>query len=407
MALALVIGVAACSSSGSDEAGRSDGTTAPTTAAPVGSGSTVPPTTTAASTLPSTTVAATTAPVTVPAEPDPTTWLCHPDLSDDPCDEVAAVTEVRADGTEQARPVSISSDPAIDCFYVYPTVSSDEGVSSDLVPQAESVVATLQAARFSETCRVFAPMYRSVTVGGLTGLLGGGGDAAAAFGQASADVEAAWTSYLERYNNGRGVILVSHSQGTFHLIRLIREVIDPAPEQRDLVVSAMLVGGSFQVPDGADVGGDAKNLPLCRSEEQVGCIITYSTYRPTDPPRPGALFGAPGNGTVAGCTNPASLAGGAAALGSAFASQAWLRDDGAVPATERMAAPGLITGECRSEGDYRYLAITVGTDPADQRTDTIPGDGFPNWGLHTIDMDLAYLDLVRIAQTQAVVWAAR
>ena len=41
-------------------------------------------------------------------------------------------------------------------------------------------------------------------------------------GQAYADVAEAWHTYLKRFNHGRGVVLIGHSQGTFVLRRLVR-----------------------------------------------------------------------------------------------------------------------------------------------------------------------------------------
>ena len=58
--------------------------------------------------------------------------------------------------------------PKIDCFYVYPTVSQQPTVNADkTIDPAQTAIAQYQAARFSKRCRVFAPMYRQVTIVGL------------------------------------------------------------------------------------------------------------------------------------------------------------------------------------------------------------------------------------------------
>ena len=50
------------------------------------------------------------------------------------------------------------SNPPIDCFYVYPTVSPQPGILANLqIDPAETSVAEAQASRFSEDCRVYAP----------------------------------------------------------------------------------------------------------------------------------------------------------------------------------------------------------------------------------------------------------
>ena len=32
-------------------------------------------------------------------------------------------------------------------------------------------------------------------------------------------------------------------------------------------------------PYGEEVGGSFKHMPLCRSADQIGCVITYMTFR--------------------------------------------------------------------------------------------------------------------------------
>ena len=78
-----------------------------------------------------------------------------------------------ADTAEAARHPSPggASNPKIDCFYVYPTVSDQKTVNANLhIDPVERSIALYQAARYSQYCRVFAPMYRQVT---LTALLAG------------------------------------------------------------------------------------------------------------------------------------------------------------------------------------------------------------------------------------------
>ena len=50
--------------------------------------------------------------------------------------------------------------------------------------------------------------------------------------QAYADVREAWRTYLRKYNHGRGVVLIGHSQGSFVLRQLIAEEIDRKPAVR-------------------------------------------------------------------------------------------------------------------------------------------------------------------------------
>ena len=78
------------------------------------------------------------------------------------------------------------------------------------------------------------------------------------------DVLDAWNHYLKHDNNGRGVVLIGHSQGSGVLSQLIRNEIDGKPIQ-SRIISALLLGTNVAVPKGKDVGGAFKQLPLCRT----------------------------------------------------------------------------------------------------------------------------------------------
>lgn len=348
-------------------------------------------------------------------------WLCRPGRTD-ACTVDQSATVIAADGSRQVEAFKAAADPKFDCFYVYPTVSLDKTPNSDMsAGQEEFLVAAFQAARFTKHCRVFAPLYRQVTLTALQQLMGGQTpaiDRAMAYN----DVKAAWDEYLARDNKGRGVILIGHSQGSGLLKILMQKEIDGKPIA-DRMISAMLLGTNVAVPDGKDVGGDLKSIPLCRKADQTGCLVTYVTFRNDSPPPANSRFGVvPDAGMVAACVNPAALAGGkavtdnylgakGAGLGSAPMGP-WTKDAAPVT-TPFVKAPGLLSAECTATGKFHYLAVTVNADPADPRTDTIVGDVniggniLKDWGLHLIDMPVAMGDLVELSDKQARAWAAK
>ena len=349
------------------------------------------------------------APTTTGLYADPAVWLCHPERSDDACDTDLDATVVAADGTLTVEPHEPAADPAVDCFYVYPTVSGDPTVNSDLEPGPEEAnAARNQVARLASTCRVFAPVYRQVTLAGLFGA--GSRDA---WDTAYADVLDAWNEYLATWNDGRGVIVVGHSQGSGHLNRLLREQVDPYPAERARLVSALLLGSTVRVPPDADVGGDFNAIPACRAPDQTGCVVSYASYRASAPPPPNAFFGRPrganrgepaNDGTIALCTNPAALAGGEATLRPYFPTGPWVfaspRASDAIT-TPFVTLPGFVRGECVTRDGFSYLSISIDADPADPRADDVQGDLSPEWGLHVIDANLAMGDLVELVATQA------
>src|SRR5437764_7641958 len=142
-----------------------------------------------------------------------TVWLCKPGLRHDPCTSSMTATVEAAGGLAGVQHASPTRKPKIDCFYVYPTVSGQPTVNANLhVDPEEIVVAQNQASRFSQVCRVYAPMYRQLTITGIFSNPGALGR-----GVAYEDVLAAWHKYLKRFNHGRGVVLIGHSQGSFLL----------------------------------------------------------------------------------------------------------------------------------------------------------------------------------------------
>src|SRR5262245_31848425 len=196
---------------------------------------------------------------------DPKSWLCRPGAHD-ACDVDLTTTIITADGKFSRETWKEDPNAPIDCFYVYPTVSTDPTPNSDMTADpAELNVIRHQFARFASKCRPYAPMYRQVTLAGLRILLTRGG--ALARGLQYDDVLNAWNYYLQHDNKGRGFVLVAHSQGSFILNRLIREEIDGKPIQQRML-SAILLGTTIAVPKGKDVGGSFQHVPLCKSASQ-------------------------------------------------------------------------------------------------------------------------------------------
>ena len=95
-------------------------------------------------------------------------WLCRPGLGDDPCTVPPDTARYAPDGRFLGRDDPKPARRRIDCFYVYPTVSGQPtpAATRRVDPELRSI-ARYQAARYSRTCRVYAPLYRQVTLAGL------------------------------------------------------------------------------------------------------------------------------------------------------------------------------------------------------------------------------------------------
>ncbi len=367
------------------------------------------------------------APAAAPDYAPDAAWLCLPGRTD-PCSEPLQTVELRGAGygaTSTSRP---AANARVDCFYVYPTVNMEPTMNSDMVVgPAEQNAARSQAARFSGLCRVYAPMYRQVTGMGLGTALTGG-DIRAPIELAYNDVLAAFRDFRRR-SRGRPFLLIGHSQGSIHLLRLLQEEIEGKPEARDMV-AAYLIGWNVLVPEGQVVGGSLRSTPLCTQAGQTGCVVSYMTFREAVPPVAGGLFGrgdSPGldgrsvPGMTAACVNPATLARGPALMDSTWSSAfvtaggspAVIWSSEGPPPAPFVRTYGLVTAWCVNDGPSGYLAVRVNADPADPRTDRIPGDialmgqPAPSWGLHPADMSIAMGDLIRLARTQIAAFRRR
>lgn len=343
-----------------------------------------------------------------------TVWLCKPGLGANPCARSLTTTVVKADGTQSTELARRPRRPKIDCFYVYPTVSGQNRTNATRTAEPEQkAVAEQQAARFSQVCRMFAPVYRQLTIRAIGGEIS---DAAARL--AYGDVRSAWRDYLRNHNRGRGVVLIGHSQGTYVLRQLVKDEIDRRPKVRGRLVSALLLGGNVLVKKGRESGGDFRNIRACRSAGQTGCAIGYSAFYGTPPAD--ARFGrAVGRIGVAAdpdtqevlCTNPAALGGGSGALEPYFATAPFPGPLGAVtdapPAavpTRWISVPGQYRASCRREAGAVWLGVTPAPgDPRPALTESIG----PDWGLHLYDVNLPLGNLVDVVRRQAKAYARR
>src|SRR5687768_1029362 len=301
------------------------------------------------------------------------TWLCRPGRKDS-CTVDLTTTVVAADGKLTRENFTANPQAAIDCFYVYPTVSRDTTPNSDMNagPEEHGVIRA-QFARFGSQCKLYAPLYRQITLTALRSAMSGQpltADRAMAYG----DVAAAWRHYLEHDNKGRGVVLIGHSQGSGMLTQLIKNEIDGKPIQSQ-ILSALLLGTNVAVPKGKDVGGAFKSVPLCKSASQTGCVISYVSFRSDSPPPANSRFGrVPDEGMVAACVNPAALtrskdlhaylSAGPNGVSTASADpKPWVA--GKKIETPFVSVPGLLSAECVDSDAGSYLSVKVNADPAD------------------------------------------
>lgn len=351
---------------------------------------------------------------------DPRMWLCRPGNDPDECDANLDATELKPNGARVRDVHKKAKNPEVDCFYVYPTVKlTSPGPMTDFANVGIVRDALLgQGARFSEVCRVYAPLYRQ---NGVVPSANGAPSvpppsATPTPAPGLQDVRDAFAYYLKNLNQGRKVVLLGHSQGTGMLTAMMARDVDPNPEVRAKLLSALLIGGSIAVPEGKDIGGTFKNIPVCTKAGQVGCVIAYVSYTKEMPPSatvPSAFGRDPAPGQVAACTDPAVLSGrmGRRYRGSYVmikkTNPSLNEPDGLAAAAEGVKTPFLLyrdvfRGACKRAAPYNYLEISLELPEGDRRP--APPYRFPKieaaLGLHLLDYALEMDDLIDAVRLQ-------
>ena len=338
-----------------------------------------------------------------PASAEDTVWICKPGQVDDLCAGSISAT-AGGEPIGFARP----EDAPVDCFYVYPTVSEQATPNADLSKDPEVRRVVVQQARmFSRVCDVYAPIYRQETNPGIY---------SESTEVAYQSALSAWKDYLANHNDGRGVILVGHSQGSATLGRLIDEEIDPKPAVRKKLVGAILPGANIHVPKNELVGGMYENVPVCSEVAEFGCLVAYSMFNGTPADNP--PFGDVGSGYWAYkiprpdreayevvCVNPAQLSG------KSFLTPLLNLDyllgppPGDVETAFWSAYPDAITASCDREGTKHWLNVDFNGVPDPFLTAVIPfvASGI-NW--HVPEVNVAEDNLIRIAGLQSASYVA-
>jgi hypothetical protein len=161
-----------------------------------------------------------------------------------------------------------------DVFYIYPTMyqKGDKWCADvndkRLNKRIDKLPVRLQASAFNHVGRVYVPRYRQGIYLCFEDTTANG---KAALDFAYQDVKRAFEYYLDHYNAGRPIIIASHSQGTHHARRLIKEFFD-TPGTKEKLVCAYIVGFGVY-PDQYEV------LEPCADAAQVNCYVTWSTFK--------------------------------------------------------------------------------------------------------------------------------
>jgi hypothetical protein len=222
-----------------------------------------------------------------------------------------------------------------------------------------------QASAFNGVGRVWVPRYRQANYGAF---LTDKPDAAKALAVAYRDVNQAFDAFLKANPTGP-IILAGHSQGTRHLLQLLRERIAGKPLS-DRIAAVYAVGASISIESDLPALG----LPACARRSQAHCIVGWQSYAtPADPSAMVAAFerrvgltGRPRKGTHMLCTNPITGAFNGAAPASANRGTLNSKDE-TKPTT---LVTGVVPARCDTSG-----VLMIG-DPVDMGPYTLPGNNY-------------------------------
>jgi hypothetical protein len=330
-------------------------------------------------------------------------WVCRPG-KEDICTTSLDVDVVQPSGKQTAEHVQPVTDPPIDCFYVYPTVSREPRDYADMTlsPEVEHVTRA-QGAELSSRCRVFAPIYRQATLhlimrtDGKVPTIDWTGPAR--------DVAAALRYYFEHDNHGRGVVLIGHSQGSILLQAVMAHGMDGKPAQARLVAAFLAGDPSLGVPAGKLVGGTFQHIPMCSAAAQTGCVYAWGTYLQDDA-TPSQMFGAVRpDGLVSACASPAAPTGVEGAL------KPILPRNPALPAGDApyVELLGAFTGSCqlRPSGSGFRIHVTAGPQATLYHELLEHAVISPGWGLHVLDVNLVAGNILDVLAAETATWTSQ
>lgn len=169
-------------------------------------------------------------------------------------------------------------DSVADVFFVHPTTftrkkdfeRANASIDDDYInAKTDYSTILLQASAFNQSSRVFAPRYRQAHIGNF--YIADSSASSKALALAYEDIRTAFQYYLEHFNNGRPIVIASHSQGAVLSARLLKEFFDGRPLQSQLVV-AYIIGWPLEKKL-------LSNIPACSTPEQTGCVCGWRTFK--------------------------------------------------------------------------------------------------------------------------------
>jgi hypothetical protein len=192
-------------------------------------------------------------------------WAAHPQKWDP------------SDSVPKPFRTNLQQEKIADVFFIHPTTFTDDTNDnwnaaindSTLNYTTDKSTILYQASVFNEAAQIYAPRYRQAHLRAFfdNNKL----KAAISFDKAYADVKQAFTYYLKNNNNGRPIIIASHSQGTLHAGRLLKDFFENKPLMQQLLavyaIGMPIPNNYFSV------------LKKCTTDTACGCYVGWRSFR--------------------------------------------------------------------------------------------------------------------------------
>ena len=316
-------------------------------------------------------------------------WIARPDLAQDPARWLPEGFTPPPGPEEKAA-----------VFFIHPTSFLDKSRWNAPIDDAESqqrarLFVRHQASAFNGVGEVWAPKYRQATFGAF---LTTKEDAEQALDFAYRDVLAAFEQFLTQVPADRPIILAAHSQGSLHLIRLLRDRIARTPVANR--IAAAYVAG-WPISTTADL--PSLGLPACERAGQSGCILSWQSFaEPADATMVTDVYnasaapdGEPRSGTPMLCVNP--LTGNEGDAAPAERNLGTLIPNAEL--TEAEMAVGAVPARCGPAG-----FLLIGDE---DRLPDLPAYVLPGNNYHVFDYALFWSNIRADAATRLASFRAR
>ena len=306
---------------------------------------------------------------------DPARW--EPAFADAPDARDDAGNPVPAAGPAEMEP------PRFAVFFVHPTSFFDRSAwnatleDTDSQNRARLMVRGLASA-FNQASEIWVPRYRQATFGAF---ITDAPEATQAIDAAYRDIEQAFEFFVESVPADTPIVLAGHSQGAYHLTRLMQDHV-VGTELQARIAMAYPIGWPISVEHDLPALG----LPACATADQSACVMSYASF--AEPAEPGlfmrryaaipGLDGAPRGEAPILCVNPitGTLNGEAPAALNA----------GTLVPDDDLASGELVAGAIPARCDERGLLL-IG-NPPEMGNQTFPGNNY-----HLVDIPLFWKNL--------------